>query len=70
MKTVVSVNEISEFEIKPKTELTEWKRLVQTEMQSRWADKTNWNKVSCPVCSKDEPVNAFGKIRFFLRGMQ
>jgi hypothetical protein len=64
MKTVVSVNEISEFEIKPKTELTEWKRLVQAEMQSRWADKANWNKVSCPTCSKDEPVNAFSKSGF------
>jgi hypothetical protein len=64
MKTVVSVNEISEFEIKPKTELTEWKRLVQAEMLSRWSNKTNWNKVSCPVCSKDEPANAFGKSGF------
>jgi hypothetical protein len=64
MKTVVSVNEISEFEIKPKTELTEWKRLVQTEMQSRWADKTKWSKVSCPVCSKNEPAGAFDKSGF------
>lgn len=65
MKTVVSVNEISEFEIKPKTELTEWKRLVQAEMQSRWPDKTNWRKVPCPVCSKNEPANAFDKSGFF-----
>ena len=28
MKTVVSVNEISEFEIKPQAELNEWKTLV------------------------------------------
>ncbi|MES2330102.1 MAG: hypothetical protein V4539_10905 [Bacteroidota bacterium] len=64
MKTVVSVNEISEFEIKPKAELAEWKRLVEHEMSTHWADKSSWIKVSCPVCSKDEPVTAFNKSGF------
>ncbi|MEO8172114.1 MAG: hypothetical protein ABI581_03490 [Sediminibacterium sp.] len=64
MKTVVSVNEISEFEIKPQTELAEWKRLVENEMAERWTDKSKWVKVDCPVCSTNKPLPAFNKSVF------
>jgi len=40
MKTVVSVNEISEFEIKPKDVLGEWKKMVAEEMANRWQNKS------------------------------
>jgi hypothetical protein len=64
MKTVVSVNEISEFEIKPKAELAQWKSSVTEEINTRWAGKKDWVKVNCPVCSKNEPVPAFNKSEF------
>lgn len=64
MKTVVSVNEISEFEIKPKAELAQWKTSVAEEIQTRWSDKKNWVKVNCPVCSKNETAPAFAKSGF------
>ncbi len=64
MKTVVSVNEISEFEIKPKAELAQWKQSVQDEIQSRWAKQDQWEKVSCPVCSSKQFTPAFIKSGF------
>ncbi len=64
MKTVVSVNEISEFEIKPKAELAKWKQSVQDEILSRWAKQDNWESVSCPVCSTDANTPAFIKSGF------
>ncbi len=64
MKTVVSVNEISEFEIKPKAELGEWKKLVAKETAERWKDKASWVKVSCPVCKSDGSTPAFNRSGF------
>jgi ribosomal protein S27E len=64
MKTVVSVNEISEFEIKPKAELARWKSSVTEEIHTRWAGKKDWVKVNCPVCSKNETIPAFDKSAF------
>jgi len=64
MKTVVSVNEISEFEIKPKAELNEWKNLVAKEINSRWANKAGWVSVPCPVCNSNLDTPAFQKSLF------
>lgn len=64
MKTVVSVNEISEFEIKPKAELAQWKSSVTEEIGTRWAEKKDWVKVDCPVCAKSEADPAFDKSGF------
>ncbi|MBV9989019.1 MAG: hypothetical protein JO301_15175 [Chitinophagaceae bacterium] len=64
MKTIVSVNEISEFEIKPRRELTAWKEQVATEIGERWSDKSRWVTVSCPVCETDDRQHAFGKTGF------
>jgi 2-polyprenyl-3-methyl-5-hydroxy-6-metoxy-1,4-benzoquinol methylase len=64
MKTVVSVNEISEFEIKPKDQLIEWKQLVAKEMAERWSDERLWVIVECPVCSSHDSNNTFVKQGF------
>ena len=64
MKTVVSVNEISELEIKPKAELAVWKQSVEGEIQSRWGNKENWVKLSCPVCGSTDHRFAFNKAGF------
>ena len=64
MKTIVSVNEISEFEIKPKNELAIWKKMVSDEICSKWPNKENWILVDCPVCNKSNYTNAFNKDGF------
>ena len=64
MKTVVSVNEISEFEIKPQAELNEWKQLVAGEIAARWGNQQNCVTVSCPVCKSKEATPAFTKSGF------
>jgi hypothetical protein len=64
MKTVVSVNEISEFEIKPKTELKEWRKQVAQEIQKRWANQMGWVTVDCPVCKSNQSTPAFPKLGF------
>lgn len=64
MKTVVSVNEISEFEIKPKDVLVEWKIMVAEEMMSRWQNKSGWISVDCPICKSKEATPAFSKQDF------
>lgn len=64
MKTVVSVNEISELEIKPKAELATWKQSVASEIQSRWNKQDNWINLPCPVCGSAEHSSAFNKVGF------
>lgn len=64
MKTVVSVNEISEFEIKPRAELAQWKNAVAEEIKTRWAGKKDWVKVDCPVCASSASNPAFDKSGF------
>ena len=50
MKTIVSVQEISEFEIKPRESVAEWRALVAAEIAARWSDRADWIKVDCPAC--------------------
>lgn len=64
MKTVVSVNEIAEFDIKPRAALAEWKRKVAEEMRALWTDESQWITVACPACSSGDAVAAFEKSRF------
>lgn len=64
MKTVVSVNEISEFEIKPKVELSQWKTLVVEEASSRWQKRDGWDNIVCPLCNSKESTPAFHKSGF------
>ena len=61
MKTIVSVNEISEFEIKPKNEIEKWKKIVSEEITKTWNSKKEWIEIFCPVCNKKEFISAFEK---------
>lgn len=64
MKTVVSVNEISELEIKPQAELEQWKLLVASEIDEYWKNKNDFQSVLCPVCNGNENKHAFEKKGF------
>jgi hypothetical protein len=64
MKTIVSVNEISEFEIKPKNELAKWKKIVSDEIENTWSSKKDWVDIVCPICNKTENNSAFEKYGF------
>jgi hypothetical protein len=64
MKTVVSVNEIDELEIKPQSELDQWKKLVKEEILSRWEYSTELYEVPCPVCNSEINSPAFDKFGF------
>jgi hypothetical protein len=64
MKTVVSVNEVAELEIKPQAELEQWKQLVKKEIESRWNKPEAMFEVSCPVCNSKKQTDAFDKNGF------
>ena len=64
MKTIVSVNEISEFEIKPKNELANWRKIVSEEIKTTWGNKKDWVHIVCPVCNRTEHNSAFEKYGF------
>lgn len=59
MKTIVSVQEIAELEIKPPAEVAEWRRLVETEIASRWSGRSGWIEVGCPCCRGEQTRAAF-----------
>ncbi len=59
MKTVVSVQEVTELEIKPAAQVAEWRALVESEITSRWKDRSSWVKVACPCCSSERGTIAF-----------
>jgi SAM-dependent methyltransferase len=62
VKTVVSVQEIAELEIKPSAEVLEWRSLVATEIAARWADRSAWISVSCPACQGKSARPAFEQL--------
>lgn len=64
MKTIVSVQEIDEMEIKPNAEVAEWRRIVTDEISARWANKSSWVTVSCPVGDNAKPRAAFDRAGF------
>lgn len=59
MKTVVSVQEISEFDIKPQSKVAQWRTMVEAEIGRRWADRKNWVQVDWPTCKGEEVLPAF-----------
>lgn len=59
MKTIVSVQEIDELEIKPRAEVAEWRRLVAEDMRTRWPHRSDWVSVSCPACGSATSRAAF-----------
>ena len=64
MKTIVSVQEISEFEIKPREAVAEWRSLVEAEITRRWASRTGWVRVDCSACGSDRSRPAFERCGF------
>jgi SAM-dependent methyltransferase len=61
MKTIVSVQEISEVEIKPREAVAEWRALVASEIATRWAARADWIRIDCPACGNPESLPAFEK---------
>jgi|GEM_PF-1257968 len=59
MKTIVSVQEIDEGEIKPAHEVQEWRALVTAEAATRWSDRSAWVTVRCPCCDSVSEPQAF-----------
>jgi len=59
VKTVVSVQEIAELEIKPSTEVAEWRRLVAAEIAACWGDRSGWIAVPCSACDSAAADPAF-----------
>lgn len=61
MKTIVSVSEISELEIKPPKMVSQWRKLVETEIAARWKDRSHWITVGLPKCDQRQITPAFEK---------
>lgn len=64
MKTVVSVQEIAELEIKPRHEVSRWRALVESEISSRWKSRVDWIEIPCPACTSAECGDAFERATF------
>ena len=62
MRTIVSVQEIDELEIRPHSEVSEWRRLVASEIEALWRDRSSWVRVTCPCCSVDRARPAFARL--------
>lgn len=61
MKTIVSVNELSEIELKPSLMISKWRELVKTEIAVRWKDRSRWITVGLPRCDQKQIIPAFEK---------
>ncbi|MEO7775008.1 MAG: hypothetical protein ABIT36_01265 [Steroidobacteraceae bacterium] len=59
MKTVVSVQEISELEIKPAAEVARWRELVTQELAARWKVHSLPATAGCPCCATQAVMPAF-----------
>ena len=59
MKTIVSVQEVLEYDIKPPAAVAHWRGLVEAEIAQRWADRTRWVRVDWPTCKQKDEIPAF-----------
>lgn len=59
MKTIVSVQEVSEFDLKPPAAVAQWRALVEAEISRRWADRSGWIRVDWPTCKQEDEIPAF-----------
>lgn len=59
MKTIVSVQEVSEFDLKPPAAVAQWRALVAAEISNRWADRSSWVRVDWPTCRREGEIPAF-----------
>lgn len=64
MKTIVSVQEVAEFDIKPPEAVAKWRALVDVEMATRWSDRSKWARVTWPTCEAKDEVPAFDRSGF------
>ena len=61
MKTVVSVNEMSELDLKPSRMVSQWRALVEAEFATRWKDRSQWTTTELPGCNPQQVTLAFEK---------
>lgn len=61
MKTVVSIQELAELEIKPDAELKEFYALTEKDIRSRWGDGRTLVSVPCPACGRSSSSGEFEK---------
>ena len=61
MRTIVSVQEISEFDIRPASVVVQWRALVEAEITRRWVDRSGWIHVDWPTCSLEDAIFAFDR---------
>ena len=59
MKTVVSVQEVSELDLKPVDAVRQWRSLVKKEIDRRWSDRSSWIQVDWPTCDSGVENFAF-----------
>jgi SAM-dependent methyltransferase len=64
MKTIVSVQEVSEFELKPPAAVAKWRSLVDAEIAARWRDRSRWGRVIWPTCGAKDEIPAFERNGF------
>lgn len=59
MKTIVSVQEIAEFDIKPPAALAQWHSMVESELAQRFANRSSWVEAAWPTCTNAQMKPAF-----------
>lgn len=64
MKIIVSVQEVSEFDLKPPAAVAQWHALVVDEISQRWADRSGWAHVDWPTCAPEDEMPAFESHKF------
>lgn len=62
MKTVVSVQDLLDHEIRPDALLAEYRRLTEVSIAERWPGGRDCRMVPCPGCSSDDSAPAFQKM--------
>jgi hypothetical protein len=61
MKTIVSVTEMLELELKPSPMVSQWRELVEIEIAERWKDRSHWITVGLPKCDQKHISPVFEK---------
>jgi hypothetical protein len=64
MKTIVSVQEISEFDLKPSEAVAQWRTSVKDEIAQRWKDRSSWIRINWPTCEILQEKSAFERDGF------
>jgi len=61
MKTIVSMQDLRELEIKPSDLLSEYRRLFEGEVRELWKSKVSVRLDRCPACGAAKPAEVFEK---------